>query len=51
MLKAYLELKEYVIKFTDVSSNGLSAYILTDEEWEAVQDLVASLKVLPFICT
>lgn len=45
MLKAFLEMKEYVIKFTDISSNGLSDYILTDEEWEAVEDLVSSLKV------
>lgn len=35
MLKAFLELKELVVKFTDMASNGLAAYILSDEEWEA----------------
>lgn len=45
MLKVFLELKEYVIKFTDSSSNGLADYMLSDDEWEAVEGLVSALKV------
>lgn len=45
MLKTFLELKEFVIKFTDSSSNGLADYILTPDEWEAVEGLVSVLKV------
>ncbi|KAJ3964259.1 hypothetical protein EV361DRAFT_774579, partial [Lentinula raphanica] len=46
MLAAFLRMKEHVIKFVDSSSNELLAYILEDEEWEAIQDLVSVLKLL-----
>ncbi|KAE9385365.1 hypothetical protein BT96DRAFT_928820 [Gymnopus androsaceus JB14] len=46
MLKVFLELKEYVIKFTDSSLNGLADYMLSDNEWEAVEGLVSALKIL-----
>jgi len=45
MLKAFLEMKNLVAKFMDSSLNGLLDYILSDEDWDAVNDLVSALKV------
>lgn len=45
MLKAFLEMKDFVVKFTDRSSNELADFILDDDEWEAVEGLVHVLKV------
>lgn len=45
MLSVFLEMKDLVNQFLDSSSNGLTQYMLEDDEWEAVKDLVMALKV------
>ncbi|KAJ3748251.1 hypothetical protein EV360DRAFT_56962 [Lentinula raphanica] len=44
MLAAFLRMKEPIVEFLDRSSNGLSEYVLDDDEWEAVEGLVSILK-------
>ncbi|KAE9404172.1 hypothetical protein BT96DRAFT_813986, partial [Gymnopus androsaceus JB14] len=44
MLKAFLEMKELVKAFLDCASYGLSAYALSEKEWQAINDLVSALK-------
>ncbi|KAE9402473.1 hypothetical protein BT96DRAFT_547167 [Gymnopus androsaceus JB14] len=46
MLKSFLEMKDLVNKFLDSASNRLAAYILSNEEWEAVDGLVFILMIL-----
>jgi hypothetical protein len=46
MLSAFIEMKELISTFLDSSSNSLTEYILTDNEWAAVQDMVSALKIL-----
>lgn len=45
MLSVFLEMKDLVNQFLDSSSNRLTQYMLEDDEWEAVKDLVMALKV------
>lgn len=45
MLAAFVEMKDYVNKYLDASSNGLTEYILSDAQWDAIEDLVYVLKV------
>ncbi|KIK50676.1 hypothetical protein GYMLUDRAFT_182431, partial [Collybiopsis luxurians FD-317 M1] len=45
MLATFLEMKDSVSGYLDCSSNGLSEFCLSEDEWEAVQDLVTALKV------
>ena len=47
MLAAFVEMKDPVMKFLDRSSNGMSEYLLDDDEWEAIEGLVSALKVRP----
>lgn len=42
-------MKELVKAFLDRASYGLSAYALSDEEWQAIDDLVAALKARFFL--
>ncbi|KAJ3833743.1 hypothetical protein F5878DRAFT_546022 [Lentinula raphanica] len=49
MLAAFLRMKEPVVKFLDRASYGLSALALNDNEWDAIQGLVAVLKVSDFL--
>ncbi|KAE9396505.1 hypothetical protein BT96DRAFT_780829, partial [Gymnopus androsaceus JB14] len=46
MLKSFSEMKDLANKFLDSTSNGLAAYILSNEEWEAVDGLIFVLKIL-----
>ncbi|KAJ3767072.1 hypothetical protein FB446DRAFT_652718 [Lentinula raphanica] len=45
MLESFLQLKPAVVEFLDRASNRLSEYVLTDEEWEVVDELVSVLQV------
>jgi len=45
MLSAFLTMREPISSFLDRSSNGLSQYILDDDEWEVIEGLVSALKV------
>lgn len=45
MLAAFVEMKDLVSKFLDRSSNGMAEFLLSDEEWEAIEGLVSALKV------
>ena len=49
MLASFVEMKDPVSKFLDRSSNGLAEYLLTEEEWEAIEGLVSALKVRFFV--
>ncbi|KAJ3777640.1 hypothetical protein FB446DRAFT_633659, partial [Lentinula raphanica] len=44
MLAAFLEMKDPVSAFLDRSSHGLTDFLLNDDEWEAITDLVSVLK-------
>lgn len=46
---AFIEMKTAVIQFLDRSSNGLSEYMLSEEEWEAASDLTKALKVCLYL--
>ncbi|KAJ3965909.1 hypothetical protein EV361DRAFT_809920, partial [Lentinula raphanica] len=46
MLDSFLKMKTEVSDFLDHASYGLSAYALTEEEWEVVRGLVAALLIL-----
>lgn len=48
MLAAFIEMKAYVDRYLDSSSNGLTEYLLTDAEWKAIDDLVYVLKACGF---
>lgn len=53
MLTAFIEMKDLVVAFLDRSSNGMSEYILDDEEWAVINGLVSALKVCfkdSFLC-
>ncbi|KAJ3817784.1 hypothetical protein F5880DRAFT_1511492 [Lentinula raphanica] len=41
-----LEMKQHISDFVDHSSYSLSAYVLDDDEWKAIGDLVSVLKIL-----
>lgn len=45
MLLAFVEMKDFVVKFLDSSSIGLVEYALTPDEWDAIEDLVYVMKV------
>lgn len=45
MMVAFIEMKTAVVQFLDCASNGLSEYMLSEEEWEAASDLTKALKV------
>lgn len=45
MLAAFIEMKDYVNSYLDASSNGLTDFILTNAQWDAIEDLVYVLKV------
>ncbi|KAF9059080.1 hypothetical protein BDP27DRAFT_1166918, partial [Rhodocollybia butyracea] len=45
MLAAFLEMKGPISEFLDRSSNGMSEYILEEEEWDVIEGLVSALKV------
>ncbi|KAJ3834418.1 hypothetical protein F5878DRAFT_518082, partial [Lentinula raphanica] len=44
MMAAFLEMKTEVSEFLDRSSNRLSDFVLSEDEWEAIKDLVSILK-------
>ena len=48
MLAAFIEMKTYINRYPDLSLNGLTDYILTDDEWMAIDDLIYVLKVCGF---
>ncbi|KIY62321.1 hypothetical protein CYLTODRAFT_474834 [Cylindrobasidium torrendii FP15055 ss-10] len=46
MLVGFWEMRSVVKPFLDRTSHGLVKYILSEEEWDAVKDLVNALQVL-----
>lgn len=48
MLSAFIEMKDFVVKFLDSSSVGLVEYALTSAEWDVIEDLVYVMKVCSF---
>jgi hypothetical protein len=45
MLAAFVEMKDPVSKFLDRSSNGMAEFLISDEEWDAIEGLVSALRV------
>ncbi|KAE9385640.1 hypothetical protein BT96DRAFT_840447, partial [Gymnopus androsaceus JB14] len=45
MLCAFIEMKTVIVQFLDCASNGLVDYTLSEEEWEAANDITKALKV------
>ncbi|KAE9385923.1 hypothetical protein BT96DRAFT_840072, partial [Gymnopus androsaceus JB14] len=45
MLAAFVEMKGPVLTFLECSSNGMSDYLLSNEEWEAIGRLVSALNI------
>ncbi|KAF9064513.1 hypothetical protein BDP27DRAFT_1230380 [Rhodocollybia butyracea] len=44
MLATFLEMKGPISEFLDRSSNGMSEYVLEEEEWDVIEGLVSALK-------